>query len=172
MWFCSCCHLEVEKISFLFDFEFSHVICSDKCEASRDLLHISIALLFLFGCHKDQSGLSLGRMKDVWARVKSLQLPRQSPFYISTSAQLTCIWSQTWMGSVMTRRPAPWPTGSWLLTILNQCVFGWWCDIFLWQNIDYIKINARNEVVKPPIYVIGFMSGNGQEAGKMPRELL
>lgn len=39
--------------------------------------------------------------------------------------------------------------------------------IFLWQKIAYMEVDPRSEVLKPKIRVIGFISGNGPEAGNV-----
>ena len=42
----------------------------------------------------------------------------------------------------------------------------------VWQSIAYAEIDARSELLKSVTFILAFISGNGQRAGKMPRKEL
>ena len=44
--------------------------------------------------------------------------------------------------------------------------------LWVWQSIAYAEIDARSELLKSVTFILAFISGNGQRAGKMPRKEL
>lgn len=44
--------------------------------------------------------------------------------------------------------------------------------VCVWQSIAYAEIDARSELLKSVTFILAFISGNGQRAGKMSRKEL
>ena len=42
----------------------------------------------------------------------------------------------------------------------------------VWQSMAYAEIDARSELLKSVTFILAFISGNGQRAGKMSRKEL